>query len=89
MYYSTGHVGINFYWCPTPVSKVLFGASCLCQVMGAASSGTVLATSFAGITITGWLGALDAQGFNRLGKYTFQMGNVTSGNITDNTELVS
>ena len=84
---TTGRAGINFCCSPNPVSKVFFGASCLCGVMGAASSGTALATSFAGIPLTGWLGSLGARGFNRLGKYTLQMGNVTSGNITNATAI--
>lgn len=44
---TTGRAGINFYYSPNPVAKVFFGASCLCGVMGAASSGTALLTSFA------------------------------------------
>lgn len=84
---TTGRAGINFYCSPNPVSKVLFGASCLCGVMGAASSGTALVTSFAGIPVAGWLGSLGARGFNRLGRYTLHMGNVTSGNITNATEI--
>ena len=84
---TTGRAGINFYCSPNPVSKVFFGASCLCGVMGAASSGTALVTSFAGIPVTGWLGSLGARGFNRLGKYTLHMGNVTNGNITNTTEM--
>lgn len=84
---TTGRAGINFYCSPNPVSKVFFGASCVCGLMGAASSGTALATSFAGIPVAGWLGSLGARGFNRLGKYTLHMGNVTSGNITNATDI--
>ena len=84
---TTGRAGINFYYSPNPVSKVFFGASCLYGVMGVASSGTALATSVAGIPVTGWLGSLGARGFNRLGKYTLHMGNVTSGNITNATDI--
>lgn len=84
---TTGRAGINFYCSPNPLSKVFFGASCVCGVMGAASSGTALVTSFAGIPMAGWLGAFGARGFNRLGKYTLHMGNVTSGNITNVTEI--
>ena len=79
---TTGRAGINFYCSPNPVAKVFFGASCLCGLMGAASSGTALVTSFAGIPVAGWLGSFGARGFNRLGKYTLHMGNVTNGNIT-------
>jgi hypothetical protein len=84
---TTGRAGINFYCSPNPVSKVFFGASCLCGVMGAVSSGTALVTSFAGIPVTGWLGSLGSRGLNRLGKYTLHMGNVTSGNITNATDI--
>ena len=84
---TTGRAGINFYCSPNPVSKVFFGASCLCGVMGAVSSGTALVTSFAGIPVTGWLGSLGARGFNRMGKYTLHMGNVTNGNITNATDI--
>jgi hypothetical protein len=84
---TTGRAGINFYCSPNPVAKVFFGASCMCGVMGAASSGTALVTSFVGIPITGWLGSLGARGFNRLGKYTLHMGSVTSGNITNATDI--
>lgn len=84
---TTGRAGINFYCSPSPLSKVFFGASCVCGVMGAASSGTALVTSFAGIPMAGWLGVFGARGFNRLGKYTLHMGNVTSGNITNVTEI--
>lgn len=84
---TTGRAGINFYCYPNPVSKVFFGASCVCGLMGAVSLGTALATSFAGIPVAGWLGSLGARGFNRLGKYTLHMGNVTSGNITNATDI--
>lgn len=84
---TTGRAGMNFYFSPNPVAKVFFGASCLCGVIGAASSSAALATSFAGIPVTGWLGSFGARGFNRLGKYTLHMGNVTSGNITNATAI--
>ena len=84
---TTGRAGINFYCSPNPLSKVFFGASCVCGTMGAVSSGTALVTSFAGIPMAGWLGAFGARGFNRLGKYTLHMGNVTSGNVTNATDI--
>nr|YP_010133684.1 hypothetical protein KYU99_pgp069 [Nitzschia supralitorea]QWM93174.1 hypothetical protein [Nitzschia supralitorea] len=84
---TAGRAGVNFYCSPNPVAKVFFGASCVCGVMGAASSGTALVTSFAGIPMAGWFGAFGARSFNRLGKYTLHMGNVTSGNITNATEI--
>ena len=84
---TTGRAGINFYCSPNPVAKVFFGASCVCGVLGAASSGTALVTSFAGIPVAGWIGSFGARGFNRLGKYTLNMGNVTSGNVTNATDI--
>jgi hypothetical protein len=84
---TAGRAGVNFYCSPNPVAKVFFGASCVCGVMGAVSSGTSLVSSFAGIPMAGWLGAFGARGLNRLGKYTLHMGNVTSGNITNATEI--
>jgi len=84
---TTGRAGINFYCSPSPVAKVFFGASCLCGVVGAASSGTALVTSFVGIPMAGWLGSFGARGFNRLGKYALHMGNVTNGNLTNAIEI--
>ena len=84
---TAGRAGVNFYCSPNPVAKVFFGASCLCGAIGAASSGTALVTSFAGIPVAGWIGSFGARGFNRLGKYTLQMGNVTNGNIKNATEI--
>ena len=84
---TVGRAGINFYCSPNPVAKFFFGASCLCGTVGAVSSGTALVTSFAGIPVAGWVGSFGARGFNRLGKYTLHMGNVTSGNITNATQI--
>ena len=84
---TVGRAGINFYCSPNPVAKVFFGASCLCGAIGAAASGTALLTSFAGIPAAGWVGSFGARGFNRLGKYTLHMGNVTNGNITNATDI--
>ena len=85
--YTTGRAAINFYCSPNPLSKVCFGTSCLFGVAGAASSGTALVTSFLGIPVTGIVGSFGARVFNRLGKYSLHMGNVTSGNITNATEI--
>lgn len=84
---TTGRAGINLYCSPNHVAKVFFGASCVCGVVGAASSGTALVTSFVGIPAAGWVGSFGARAFNRLGKYTLHMGNVTSGNITNATAI--
>ena len=84
---TTGRAGINFYCSPNLVSKVFFGASCACGLIGATSSGTGLVTSFFSIPTAGVVGSFGARGFNRLGKYAFHMGNVTSGNITNATTI--
>lgn len=84
---TTGRASINFYYSPNPVAKVFFGASCACGVVGATSSGAALVTSFVGIPLTGWLGSFGAKGFNRLGKYSLHMGNVTNVNITNSTDI--
>ena len=84
---TTGRAAVNFYCSPNPVSKVFFGASCAFGVVGAASSATALATTFTGIPVAGWLGSFGARSFNRLGKYTLHLGNVTSGNLTNATDI--
>jgi hypothetical protein len=85
----TGRASINFYYSPNPLSKVCFGVSCLFGVAGAVSSGTALVTSFAGIPVGGYVGSFGARAFNRLGKYALHMGNVTSGNVTEISDLMS
>ena len=84
---TTGRASINFYCAPSPLAKVFFGASCACGLVGATSSGAALVTSFMGIPMAGWLGSFGARSFNRLGKYTLHMGNVTNGNITNATAI--
>ena len=84
---TTGRAGLNFYYSANPIAKVFFGASCVCGVIGAASSGTALVTSFAGIPLAGWVGSFGARSFNRVGKYSLHIGNVTSGNITNTTDI--
>ena len=84
---TTSRAGVNFYCSPNPLAKAFFGASCVFGVIGAAASGTALATSVAGIPIAGWLGSFGARAFNRAGKYTLHMGNVTNGTITNATDI--
>jgi hypothetical protein len=84
---TTCRAAFNFYCSPNPLSKVFFGASCVFGVAGAVSSGTALATSFAGIPLGACLGTFGARAFNRIGKYSLYMGNVTNGNITNVTEI--
>lgn len=84
---TTSRAGLNFYYSPTPIAKVFFGASCVCGVIGAASSGTALVTSFAGIPMAGWFGSFGARSFNRAGKYALHLGNVTNGNITNAADI--
>ena len=85
--WTTGRAGLNFYYCPNPYAKLCFGASCVCGLLAATSSGTALITSFVGIPVAGWVGSFGARSFNRLGKYTLHMGNITSGNITNVSEI--
>lgn len=54
--------GLNFYCYPSPVAKVFFGASCLCEIMGPVSSGIALITSADGIPTTGCLGSFGTRG---------------------------
>ena len=84
---TTGRAGINFYCSPNPVSKVFFATSCVCGLIGAGSSGVALLSPVTGIPVLGWVGTFGARGFNRLGKYSLYMGNVTNGNITNATEI--
>lgn len=84
---TTRRAGINFYYSPNPVLKAFFGASCLCRVIGASSSSIALITSFTIIPLAGWLGSFGARGFNGLGKYPLDMGNITSDNITNPTNI--
>lgn len=53
--YAKGWAGINFYCSPNPVSKVFFGASCLCGMMGAVLSGIALATLFETYNRINWI----------------------------------
>ena len=75
---TTDCAGINFYCSSNPVAKVFFGTSCVCGIISAASAGTSLVTSFAGIPAAGGIGSFGARGFNCLGKYTLHMGNITA-----------
>ena len=86
---TTGRAGLNFYCSPNPVSKVFFATSCICGLIGAGSSGVALLSPVTGIPVLGWVGTFGARGFNRLGKYSLYMGNVTSGNITNATEIAN
>lgn len=85
--YTAGRAGINFYCSPSPVARVFFGTSVICGVLGTASSGTAVVAEFAGIPVMGLAGSFGARTFNRLSKYSLQMGNVTSGNITNATVI--
>ena len=85
--YTTGRANINFYCAPNPLSKVFFGASCTCGLLGATASGGAVVTGFLDIPVAGWVGSFGARGFNSLGKYAMHMGNATSGNITNITDI--
>ena len=84
---TTGRAALNFYCSPSPLGRVCFGTSCIFGVAGAVSSGTALATSAVGLPVAGVVGSLGARSFNRLGKYALHLGNVTSGNVTNVTEI--
>jgi len=84
---TTARSGVSLYCTPSPLAKVFFCASCVCGIVGATSSGIALGTSVLGIPAAGVLGTLTARGFNRAGKFAMHMGNVTSGNITDATQI--
>lgn len=84
---TTSRAGANFYYSPNPVAKAFFAVSCLCGVIGATASGASLATSVSSIPVAGWLGFFGARAFNRAGKYILHMGNVTSDNITNVTDI--
>lgn len=84
---TAGRAAINFYYSPNPVSKVCFGASCLFGLVGAVSSGGAVVSSYLGIPAASLIGAFGSRTFNRLGKYTLHMGNITNCNITNVTEI--
>ena len=84
---TSGRAAINFYATASPVARAFFGASVMFGVMGAASSATAMATSYSGVPAAALVGAFGARGFNRVGKYAYHMGNVTSGNITNSTAI--
>ena len=84
---TTGRAAMNFCCANNMVSRACFGASCICGTVGAASSGTAIASSFLGIPAAGVVGTLGARGFNRLGKYALRLGNFTNGNFTNVTEI--
>jgi hypothetical protein len=74
---TAGRAGVNFYFSPSPVARVFFAGSCVCGIASAAASGTAMANSYVGIPVIGWMGCLSSRGLNRLGKYTFKMGQIT------------
>ncbi|MEL6164944.1 MAG: hypothetical protein AAFR37_14720 [Cyanobacteria bacterium J06628_3] len=84
---TAGRAALNFYYSPNPLSKVFFGVNCACGVVGAISSGTCIVTSYMGIPVTGLVGAFESRAFNRLGKYSLHLGNLTSGTLTNATEF--
>ena len=86
---TTGRAAINLISSPNPVSKAFFCASIVCGTAGTITSGASLIGHGFGIPFLGFAGAVSARGLNRLGKYTLTMGNVTSGNVTNVTDLVN
>lgn len=79
--YTSGRDTINFYCSPSPFSKVFFCSSFLFGIL------TAIVSAYTGIPVVGLIGTFGATCFNRLGKYTLQMGNITNGNITNATEI--
>ena len=84
---TTGRAAMNFCCANNIVSRTCFATSCICGTVGAASSGTAIASGFFGIPVAGAIGTLGARAFNRLGKYALTLGNVTNGNFTNATEI--
>ena len=84
---TAGRAAVNFCCAPSPIARVCFGASVVLGAAGAVSSGVALGTTALGLPVVGVVGSLGARSFNRLGKYSLHMGNVTSGNITNITEI--
>lgn len=68
---TAGRCAVNYCCSPNPVSKVCFGAGCL---LGAASSGTAVATTYMGIPTLALVGCAGGRVCNRLGRYCLTMG---------------
>lgn len=79
---TTGRASMNFYCSPNPLQKALSFLWCkLCKWSnGAVSLGT-------GRLVLSQMGSLGAREFNCLGKYTLHLGNITSGNFTNSTDI--
>ena len=86
---TTCRAAINCCAAPNIVAKSFFAASFACGLVGAASSGSAIASSFIGLPKIALVGAASARAFNRAGKYALYMGNVTNGNITNVTEIAN
>lgn len=84
---TTARAGVNLCCSANYVAKIFFATSCLCGAAGATTSGIALASSATGIPVGAWLGSFGARAFNRAGRYTLQMGNVTNGNVTNSSEI--
>lgn len=84
---TTGRAAMNFWYANNILAKTCFTTSCICGTIGAASSGTAIASGFFGIPVAGAVGTLGARAFNRLGKYSLTLGNFTNGNFTNCTEI--
>ncbi len=86
---TTGRAAMNFCCANNLVARTCFGASCVFGAAGTVASGTALAGGTFGIPVVGAVGALGARAFNRLGKYSLHVGNITNGNITNATEIAN
>ena len=82
-----GRAVVNLYCSPNLVAKACFATSCVLGTTEALCSGFALISSCLAILLGGAVGAFGARASNRLGKYTLHMGNVTSDNRTNATEI--
>ncbi len=84
---TTGRAAMNFCYANNMIARVCFATSCICGTVGAASSGTALASGFFGIPAAGAIVTRGARAFNRLGKYSLTLGNFT--NVTELSEVIN
>jgi len=81
--YTTGRAGINFYYSPNPIARIFFATSFVCGTIGAVSAATGLVPLVGGIPTLAIVSSFSARSFNRIGKYSLQMGHISNGNISN------
>jgi len=84
---TAGRSLINFCATPNPLARFFFATSVVCGVAGATSAGVALTSSVFGMPTTAVVGAFGARSFNRLGRYTLHIGNLTNGNLINVTNV--